>query len=294
MTAAEFLVARKALGLTQEEMAGDLGLTPHVIAGIENGEARVPKSIARELDWRVAVAKRDAVLAASGLPECAVALKLESAMEGKSGDDMMKAVEALVAHVKDCPTCKARDEYAQAHAPAIPELPMPGWVRGLGLIEGLLERLPPPFRPSDGEKGKGRRIGVSMAAFFSLIAIAIGTFGAIAGLANNGFASSWWQQPLGIIVAVPLAYFVGFFLAGTVYDLTRPIARRFLGYVLRGLLIVPAIYGSVGFVLPFFDDKMHWSEWPYITLGFAIIGGVGGGLLWIVDRIRGKLPAATA
>jgi hypothetical protein len=171
---------------------------------------------------------------------------------------------------------------------------MPILMRGIGFIEDLLERLPPSIRPPEGENGRGRRTGVGMAAFFSLIAIAIGTLGAFAAIASDGLASSWWQQPLGIIVAVPLAYFVGFFLAGLVYDLTRPIARRPWGYMLRGLLILPAVYGSVGLALPFFADDISWSAWPYVTLGFGIIGGIGGGLLWIVDRIRGKLPATTA
>src|SRR4051812_45132880 len=53
---------------------------------------------------------------------------------------------------------------------------------------------------------------------------------------------------------------------------------------------VPAAYGSVGAVMPFFDDKITWSDWPGITALFAVLGAAGGALLWLVHRIRGKIP----
>jgi transcriptional regulator with XRE-family HTH domain len=296
MTASQFLAARRTLGLTQEEVAGELDLTPHVIAGIENGEARVPKDIEKELNWRVAVAHRDALLAASGLPECPVVLKLEEQLErlatNKTADEFEKALDAASAHMDSCPTCKARSVYAAKYGPPIPEMPLPGWMRAADYLERLVQRLPEAVRPPEGDKGEGRRIGVFIAAFFSLIAIGIALVGAIARLVAWGLGSSWWRESLAIIALVPLTYLVAFFLAGTVYDLTRPIARRFLGYVIRGGLIVPALYGAVGLVAPFISKRASWSYWPGMVLAFCIIGALGGGMLWVVDRLKGKLPRA--
>jgi DNA-binding XRE family transcriptional regulator len=297
MTASQFLAARRTLGLTQEEMASELDLTPHVIAGIENGEARVPKGIEKELNYRVALAQRDAVLAASGLPECPVALKLEQQLERlatNNVDEASKAVDAVSAHMDSCPTCKARRAYAEKHAPPIPDMPLPGWMRGADYLERLVQRLPPPLRPPEGDNGEGRRTGVFIAASLSLLAIVIAVVGAVARLFAWGVASSWWRESLAIIAIVPLTYLVGFFLAGTVYDLTRPIARRFLGYVVRGGLIVPAVYGSVGLVAPLISKRASWSYWPGMVLAFGIIGALGGGMLWVVDRLKGKLPPAVA
>jgi hypothetical protein len=161
-------------------------------------------------------------------------------------------------------------------------------------MERLLGRLPQPLHPAKGKAGEGRRMGAWMAAIFSMIAIAVALFGAVAGLATHGFSSRWWQQPLGIAATVPLGYFLGGFLGGTVYDLTRPLAHRFVGYVLRGGLIVPAIYGSIGVVLPFVADDVPWSAWPVLTLAFGIMGAFGGVLLWLIHRVTGKLPASAS
>lgn len=294
MTPSEFLAARKTLGLTHEEIASDLGLTPHVIAGFESGAARVPKAIEMELNWRVAHAQRNAIFAASGLPDCPVALEFQRTAAVAEQKDLLKAGEVFVAHMNNCPTCKAREEYLKRYAPPIPEMPMPASVRTVGHIESLLQRLPVPLRPPQGDKGEGRRMAVLIAVVFSLIAIAVALFGAVSGLAANGLASNWWREPLEIIATMPLCYLVGGFLAGTVYDLTRPIAHRFFGYVLRGGLMLPAIYGTVGVALPFFEKDMSWSDLPTMVLVFGVLGVVGGALLWVIHRLTGKLPAAAA
>jgi len=293
MTASQFLTARQELGMTHEELAGTLDLTPHVIAGIEDGKARVPKAIEKQVRWLLALAKRDAILAASGLPECPVMTefwRLEWSPDEQSNSERLKALETLRAHVENCPICKAREEYADKHAPPIPDMPQRGWMRGLDFLMSLDQRLPRPLRPPEGDDGEGRRMGIFGAAFFSVMAIGIAVFYAFARLAAWGVASNWWNESLAIIVLVPLAYFVGFFLAGTVYDLTRPMAGRLVGYVLRGGLILPSIYGSIGAVIPFVRPSYSWSYWPGTTLGLGLVGALGGAIMWGVDRSKGRLP----
>lgn len=296
MTASQFLAARSVLGLTQEQLAAEIGLTPHVIAAIEHGEVRCPKRIAREMELRSACAQRDAALASSGLPTCAVALELQRAVEielerhtfGDAG--FVKAANAFSEHTESCADCKVREEYARQNAPALPDIRMPWWIGVIGMVIDAPARLPRPFRVPEDESGEGRRMGLLMGTAFSALAIIIAAAGAFSALRSQGLHSMWWREPILIATAIPVAYLVGFYLAGSAVDLTRKIRHRFVGYIVRGGLAVPAIYGSIGLSMLVIDSEMTLREWPFLTAIFGVIGAFGGGLLWVIHRIRGKLP----
>jgi transcriptional regulator with XRE-family HTH domain len=241
MNALEFLEARQALGLTQEALAAELGLTPPVVAAIERGERQAPKAAVRQLIWRAALARREAVLAASGLPECATLLQLQDAFaESANGgrDKLIAAGEALSEHAGGCAVCQARDGYAASHAPPLPDPPLPAWMRVAArlkrAVDQLLGKLPGVMRPPPGEAGEGRRFAVFTAAAFSLLAIGIGVLAAISRLASRGWGSGWWREPLAIVALTPVGYFVGFYLAGSVFDATRRVRHQLMGYVIRG------------------------------------------------------------
>src|SRR3954470_480116 len=119
MTPEEFAEARKTLGWTQEQMASELNLTPHVITAIEKGEARIPRSIAKNVAWMAAAANADAIMAASGLPECPVVAAFDN-NANDSADAALKKLEALETHIKACPICQAREAYGRAHVPPLP------------------------------------------------------------------------------------------------------------------------------------------------------------------------------
>ena len=97
-----------------------------------------------------------------------------------------------------------------------------------------------------------------------------------------------------VVLIVPIGYFLGFFLAGWVFDATRRIRHRFVGYVIRGGLAAAAIYGSIGLVMPVMDRDFDWSDWPGLVALFAAFGALIGGGLWIIDRVRGKIPSRVA
>jgi hypothetical protein len=253
----------------------------------------VPKAIEEQVRWRLAFAQRDAILTASGLPECPVMTefwRLEWSPDEQSNSERLKALETLRAHVENCPMCQARERYAGKHAPPIPDMPLRGWMRAVLYLFSLDQRLPQPLRLPEGDNGEGRRMALFVSAFFSLMATVLAVVYAFVRLAAWGLASNWWREPLAIIAIVPLAYFVGFFLAGTVYDLTRPMASRVVGYVLRGGLILPSIYGSIGVVIPFITPSYSWSYWPGTVMGLGIVGALGGAIMWGVDRSKGRLP----
>src|SRR3954468_3156693 len=70
MNATEFVHARERLGISGTALAYELGLTPHVVAAFEDGSVKVPETMAKEIQWRVAAMERHEALAASGLPSC--------------------------------------------------------------------------------------------------------------------------------------------------------------------------------------------------------------------------------
>lgn len=294
MTSDEFAAARETLGLSIDDIAAELNLPPHSVTAMETGAIRIPPRIAKDLAYRVALSKRRAVLAQSGLPECPTAAALERAASDSEGESAVALFEKLIAHSASCPACKARSEYLERHAPVLPEYPMPAWIRVIGWIDQRLNRMPRFLRPPEGDAGEGRRVGVFTAAGFSLLAIGIAVFTAISGGMHHVSETGWWRQLLAIGIVVPIAYFVGFYLAGWGFDVTRRLRHRFVGYVARGTLAATAIYGSIGIVMPLLDGDFGWREWPVVVSVLAIVGALGGGILWIVHRVRGKLPSRVA
>ena len=242
MTREEFAAARATLGLSIDEIAAELNVPPHSVAAMESGAIRVPRSVATGLRYRAAARERELVMAKSGLPECPTATALLRAAEAEDAEKALPLFEKLTAHARDCPECTARAKYLEQHAPPLPEFPMPAWVRGIDWIGRRVDRMPSFIRPPEGDAGEGRRIAIFAAAGFSLLAIGIATFAVISGALSRPADPRWWREPLGIAVFAPIGYFIGFFLAGWVFDVTRRIRHRFIGYVIRGALAAAAVY----------------------------------------------------
>ena len=294
MTAQEFAAARQALGLSIEDVAAELNAPPHSVEAMESGRIRVPKRIARDLIWRVAYRQRQGVLEASGLAECETAKALERAALGQEPQSALRILEQLLAHSSGCPVCRARSEYLKLHAPVLPEYPMSAWMRGIGWLDQRIARMPRIVRPPEGDEGEGRRLGIFTAAALSILALGIAAFVMISGaLAGRGNAD-WWRELAAVILIVPIGYFLGCFLAGWGYDATRRIRHRFVGYVVRGALAAAAIYGSIGLVMPVMEMDFDWSDWPGFVAGFAVFGALAGAGLWIIHRVRGKIPGSVA
>jgi hypothetical protein len=148
MDAAELCRARDVLGYTDEKLAADLGLPPHVIAAWSSGRAKVPRHIARDLRWRAALAEQDKVLAESGLPACEWMSAFDAQPQPTKLEARVKRLEALEEHASTCSKCLARDAYVEAHCPPLPERPLPLWVRGARLLVALGERLPKWAEPA--------------------------------------------------------------------------------------------------------------------------------------------------
>jgi transcriptional regulator with XRE-family HTH domain len=148
MDAAELCRARDALGFTDEKLAADLGLPPNVVSAWSSGRAKVPRHIARDLRWRAAVAEQERMLAESGLPACEWVTAFEAQPVPEKLEARVKRFEELEVHARVCPACVARDAYAEAHFPPLPERPLPLWMKGAGLLVSLADRLPKWAEPA--------------------------------------------------------------------------------------------------------------------------------------------------
>ncbi|HET7456817.1 MAG TPA: helix-turn-helix domain-containing protein [Gemmatimonadaceae bacterium] len=293
MTADELRAARERLSLSVDDLAAELGLTPHVVEAMERGKVRVPRDVGQLLAWRVASAEGDAVLAASGLPPCPVADAILAGAADKGPKAILAASKECVAHAASCPTCQARADHLARYAPPLPEFPLPWWVRAVGFLQHLPDRLPRPLRPPPGDASEGRRVAVVAAAGLSAFAAFVFTLFAVGQLSRGRFDASGLAEQLGALVVIVAGYFVGFYMAGWVVDLTRPIRHRFVGYVLRGALCALAIYGTIGVAMPIIDGSFDYKDVPPVTAIMSVIGAVAGAVLWVKDRVSGKLPART-
>jgi small-conductance mechanosensitive channel len=289
MTSTEFAAARQRLGWTALEAAVEYNMTPSIIEEFERGSVKIPKAIARDIRFRSAMWERQQVLAASGLPECSVRVDLDRAAIGKKGNDLIAAIDALVAHVKSCALCRERSEYAEQHGPPLPDVPMSMLLRIAGWANALLNRLPGAIRPPEGKAGYGRRIGFGTGGAVSAFVCAMALLFTIDHVTHVGWDPQWFRDlaPLGLIIP---GYFVGFYLAGWAWDALRPIHDRFIGYVLRYGLAGIAIYGVIAVIMPFLDDNPMSLQESLGFIGFiAGIWSLIGAGLWIKDRLWGKL-----
>src|SRR5687767_10103595 len=100
MTATELVTIRERLRLSVDQLAAELGITPHIVEAWERGSLAIPKDTALQLRWRTALEERQALIAASGLPECPTAVALEDELDRAKGDANVKALERFGAHVE--------------------------------------------------------------------------------------------------------------------------------------------------------------------------------------------------
>jgi transcriptional regulator with XRE-family HTH domain len=133
---------RAALGLTQDQLAAELSLTPNVVAAWEAGAIAIPQSIAQELDWRGAAAERQAALASSGLAQCDWFLRWDSEPVPQKLRAYNAHIERFVVHHKTCDVCLARDRYLAERFPPMPPRPQSGLARAIGKLGEWIGHLP--------------------------------------------------------------------------------------------------------------------------------------------------------
>lgn len=148
MTGSEFIAARERAGLSLDDAAAALDLTPGVVAAWEAGTVRIPRRVAQEMTWRAAAAQRRAALATSGLPECGWVAAWEREPPATSTKKQLRRLEAFTKHAAACPTCRAREQYVAERFPPMPPRPLTGWLAIVGWFKERIDRLPAWLRPA--------------------------------------------------------------------------------------------------------------------------------------------------
>ena len=223
----------------------------------------------------------------SGLPECAEANKILGALHrlpSKRDEHdltvMMAEAHQLEAHAANCATCLARRDFVAHHGAKQPPMPVLPGARLFHSADRALRFLGVP----EGEAGKGRREGL-------FVAVALTFIGAIQ-VATRAIAGRWKLPTLYDVLGVAgilAAYFVAFFLAGAVFDATRRMEQRFIGYVVRGAAGAAAVWLALGTAMALSTPQFRGPILLFLIPGAGAIGGTAGAALWISDRLRGRI-----
>jgi len=235
MKPSEVRAGRQELGYTQEQLADKFGVTSEDIQRWEAGATPVPRQIGERLNFHAELKRYNEVLDASGLPQCEWVKVWETAPEPSGSDkEFVRHLEALETHAEACATCQARDAYAAAHLPPLPELPMGLSMRVFVWLGEQMERFPPWLRP---------------AVFGAVMLVGIVTIRALFALPFLLRRPSQLLDVFGAVTAAGGAGAVG----GLVYSATRPALRRLgrPGDYLTGIVAVLGYMGALVLAAPY-------------------------------------------
>lgn len=272
--------ARESLGLTHDQLAAELGLTPSVIRGWEDGRVRATGRQARMLEWRAAAHQHETAMAASGLLMCPTADALLRKMEdatphaGQSAKEVERSVraleqsaKALEQHATTCATCQTRKEFI-SKLPPMPEFPYEVGGGMLSRIATGIERLPAWLRPAAW--------GALLVGGMVLVRVAF------AMLARG---PSWRLLGMAAVACLVGGYLGA--VGGFVYHLVRPRTRGW-GRVGDYVTGVACVWGyAVALLLPaaFFSQDAAFrqpSMW-IIMAGLGLLAGSLIGHFWFRD-----------
>ena len=273
LTAEAVRAARETLGLSHDQLAAELSLTPAIIQAWEDGRVRATGRSAQLLEWRAAVITHDSAMAASGLPVCQTAQALltniddaapELNQSGKALEHSVKTFEqtakALEQHAATCSTCQARKEFALT-LPPMPDFPLDS---GGGILTKVFTRigqLPAWLRPAAwGALLVGGMVLVRVA--FTMLAR--GPSWKLLGMAAGAFLIGGYLGAVG----------------GFVYHRVRPRTRGWgrIGDYVTG---VACVWGyAVALLLPLalFSRDPEFRE-PGMWISMAGVGLLAGSLV---------------
>lgn len=263
MTASELCAAQEKLGLSNEALAAELAVTPHVVDAWRAGSLAVPKKLAEELRWRAAIAERQAAVEASGLPACAWVREWEGRAVPTGLDAVEKHFKSLTTHSGSCATCIARDRYVEERFGPLPPPPSLGGFMGTVFL--LLEKVPAWGRPA---------------------AAGAAILGAIVSLRLLFALPSAWSEPARLVEAlIALVAAMGAGAAGGfAYSLTRPALRRLgrPGDYLTGIVCVFAYMGALAVVAPVAFGEPMIEDRPGLVIfaGLSVFFGLIVGHTW--------------
>jgi hypothetical protein len=265
MTSEDLAAARERLGMNPGELADELAVAEAEVRGWEAGTVRIPRRVAGDVAFRVAVAEQDAALRDAGLPDCPWVVEWDAEPDAPTPEAEVARLERFDEHAAACAVCLARERYAEEHLPPLPSPPMPAGMRFWMAAALTLERLPAWARPAAA--GAALLFAISaIRAVFLLPRLVRDPRGA------------------GTVVAALAAASAAGAAGGLVYSAVRPAFRRLgrPGDYLTGVVCVTAYLGSLAAVAPVaFGEPMAEtrSDWM-VLLAVCVFFGLVVGHSW--------------
>ncbi|MBW3570181.1 MAG: helix-turn-helix transcriptional regulator [Gemmatimonadetes bacterium] len=208
MTSRQLAEGRQRIGWSQEQLARAVDVPVDRVREWEAATVPVPRRAAWHIEEKLAWAEYEAGVRRAGIPVCEWAEAWDATPFPADDEGMLKSLEELQAHEKECPVCIARQRYAERHPPPAARrrhlwLP-PAWT-----IADQVDRLPEKLRPVAWGVLAGV-LGVLAVAFHDL------------GNASSAHRLTAALQALGIGI-------LGGAAGGTAYLVARPLRTRLHG-----------------------------------------------------------------
>ena len=258
MNATEFRQIRARLGQSDEQLASNLGVTPHQVQQWSDGHSAVPIRFAQHIEWLSAGVERENALRDSGLPECDWMQAHIAEPYPDDPDLALRQLESGNVHVETCQVCAAREQFITERFGPMPPLPQHGWSR----VFNWIERVPSWARPA----------AIGAAALGLLVSVRI-----VFALPLLLSAPLRFAEALLAVVAAAGAGAAG----GFAYTLTRPTLRRLgvPGDYLTGIVCVFAYVGALVLVAPvafgerIIDDRTGLVTFAIVSTFFGLVMG---------------------
>ncbi|MDX2120938.1 MAG: helix-turn-helix transcriptional regulator [Gemmatimonadota bacterium] len=264
MTGSDITRRREAIGLSLDALAESLGEHQEQVAAWERIEGPIPRTLARRLEWCLALAERDAAIRDAGIPDCEVVAAIVAAQPpAATPQDAEALTRKLDAHATGCAICQQRQAVWDAQPP-LPPPPLPAWVAIFGRLGEVADRLPPYLRP----------------ALWGALAFGAMTLIRVAILLPAGSISRAPQAAAAVGFAV-LAGGYGGAIGGIAHHLARRWSLTWgrAGDFFTGVIVAGAVALGVGLPLAAFGgDPMFRSAfwWGVLAIGSLLVGIILG------------------
>jgi transcriptional regulator with XRE-family HTH domain len=281
MTIQEFTALREQLGISDDELATELDVTPRLIQKWRDGRVAIGERFALALQSLAFRKRSDALLATSGLSACPVVEDTSARVrtgEKLSTNDLLN----LDRHMRTCAVCKARERHVAQHLGPAPAPPRSVTGRIYMRVAGRIGLLPEWARPAAG----GAIILFAFVAARDIFALPF--------LILRGAPVGQWLP----MVLVPFAAALGGAAGGFGYSFLgkplRPI--RVVGRYIAGVVTVTAYMIALGVLFWLIGAPIVTSESDaVIFVGVTIFFGLVVGKSWFKpdDDLRARGPGAS-
>jgi len=274
MTGPELSQRRSRAGLSIEQLAEALDRHVDEVAGWERIEGKLPRSIARDVEWIVASVERGRAFEAAGIPQCEWVVERERELDSQDAKALEAWIAQVEAHAKTCAVCQRREAFAQT-LPPLPPVPLSPQLRLFVAVSDRIQRLPGWLRPA--------AVGAILIGGLTIVR-------ALLQLVLRRAAPSL-EMPLTVLAAVGLGAYGGA-VGGLAYRAAHQRTKRLgaFGPYALGIICVYAYLLAFGIPLAVFSrDDMFRSASGWIA--FAAVGTVLGliiGRSWFRDSGTGK------